>query len=131
MSCKKRIFFKKAKICTKDLNKRITLQYPFTTGTSNFDVNTDRSFKDILDCWAAVKTTAGAQFFDEVNLQEGITTRFYIRFTKSVDLGRQIWVKFNNRRFKIVNPENINEDNLWIKLVAVERGTVLKEANKI
>ena len=99
MSCKKRIFFKKPKICVKDLNKRITLEYPFTTGTSNFDINTDRSFKKIGDFWAAVKTTAGSQFFDEVNLQEGITTDFYIRFTKSVDLGRQIWVKFDSRRF--------------------------------
>jgi SPP1 family predicted phage head-tail adaptor len=131
MSCKKRIRFQKAKICTKDLDKRITLEYPFNIGTSNFDINTDRSFKKIGDFWAAIKTTAGSQFFDEVNLQEGITTDFYIRFTKSVDLSRTIWVIYNNRRFKIVNPENINEDNLWIKLRAVERGTVLKEANKI
>ena len=131
MSCKKRVFFKKAKICTKDLDKRITLVYPFNTGTSDLNVNTLRSFKKIGDFWAAIKTTAGAQFFDEVNLQEGITTDFYIRFTKSVDLSKTIWVIYNNRRFKIVNPENINEDNLWIKLRAVERGTVLVEANKI
>ena len=57
--------------------------------------------------------------------------RIFISFTKSVDLSRTIWVKYNNRRFKIANPENIDEDNLYLRLRAIERGTVLQEANKI
>ena len=131
ITCKKRIKFQKIKICTKDLDKRITLQYPFNTGTSNSDINTTREFKDIGNFWATIKTTPGGQFFDDVNIQEGITTDFFIKFTSSIDLGKQIWVKFDNRRFKIINIENINEDSRFIKLRAIERGTVLKEANKI
>ena len=131
MTCKKLVKFQKTKICTKDLDKRITLQYPFNVGTSNASANTTRSFKDILKVWAAVKTNPTGQFFEDTNIEEAITTDFYIRFTSLVDLGKKIWVLFNGKRFKIANVENLNEDNRFFRLRAIERGIIAQEANKI
>lgn len=131
MTCKKLVKFQKTQICTKDLKKRITIQYPFNVGTSNAGANTTRSFKDVVVVWAAVKTTPTGQFFEGINIEEAITTDFYIRFTSLVDLGKQIWVLFNGKRFKIANVENINEDNRYFRLRAIERGITAQEANKI
>ena len=133
MSCRKKklIKFDKSKICTGALNKRITIEYPFNVGTSNSNVNTNRDFEEVGNFWAAIKTTSGGRFFEGTNLEEGITTDFFIKFTKSIDLQERIWVRFDNRRFKIADVQNLNEDNRIIRLRAIERGTVLVEANKI
>ena len=130
MVCKNRLKFKRSIICSGDLNKRITLQHPVIAGSSNVDTNTTRTFTDIGQFWAAIKTRPAAQFFDDVNLSETIITDFFINYTTSIDLLKEIWVLFDNKRFKIVATENLNEDNLIIKLRANERGSSLIEATK-
>ncbi len=130
MTCKKRIKFQKSKICTGDLNKRITIEHRASSGSSNIDTNADTDFVEVGKFWAAIKTSATGQFFDEVNLNESITTDFFIRYTTKIDLLKPIWVKFCNRRFKIVGIENINEDKRIIRLRSIERGSSLIEATK-
>ncbi len=130
MSCKKRIKFERPTICTADKNKRITIQHRASSGSSNINTNADTDFVDIVKVWAAVKTNASGQFFDGVNLAEGITTDFVFDYTTKIDLLKPLWIKFRKRRFKVISPENINEDNLVIRLIAVERGSSLIEATK-
>ncbi len=130
MNCKKRIEFKKPKICTSDLNKRIAIEHSASSGSSNVDTNADTDFVEIGKFWAAIKTSATGQFFDEVNLSEAVTTDFFIRYTTKINLLKPIWVKFCNRRFKIVGVENMNEDKWIIRLRSIERGSSLIEATK-
>ncbi len=130
MNCKKRIKFQRSIICTGDFNKRITLQHPVITGNTNINTSSSRTFTDIGKFWAAVKTKPGTQFFDGVNLIETVTTDFYINFTTSIDLLKEIWVLYKNKRYKIIPIENINEDDLIIKLRANEKGSSLIEATK-
>lgn len=130
MTCKKRIKFQRSTICTADLNKRITIQHRASSGSSNIDTNADTDFVDIGKFWSAVKTSPTGQFFDDVNLSEAVTTDFFVRFTTKINLLKPIWVKFCSKRFKIVGVENMNEDNLIIRLRAIERGSSLIEATK-
>ncbi len=132
MSCKTRIKFKKSKICTGDLNKKILIQFPFSSGTNSLDSNSERGFKNIgTFFWAAIKTFNTRNMVDGVNLGEGITTDFYIRYTDTIDLNKEIWIEYNCRRFKIDSITNLNEDNRILRFRTIERGEITKEASKI
>lgn len=131
MSCKTRIKFKKSKICTGDLNKKILLQFPFSSGTNSLNSNSERGFKNIGTFWAAIQTFTTRNMVDGVNLGEGITTDFYIRYSNIIDLNKEIWIEYDCRRFKIDSITNLNEDNRILRFRAIERGEILKEASKI
>ena len=131
MSCKKRIEFKKSKICIKDRNIKITVQYRTKTERNKASSISTMGFTDVGEFWAAIKTNPAKEPFNDVNLGAGITTDFYIKFTDTIDIAKNICIKFDSRRFEVINPENLNEDNLILKFRTVDKGSILKEATEI
>jgi SPP1 family predicted phage head-tail adaptor len=88
------------------------------------------TFADIKSVWAMIKTRSTAEFVQNTNIETSITTEFYIRYDSSIDFKQRLWVEYNNGRYEIVNYDNIDEENKFIKLTAIERGVKTINANQ-
>lgn len=119
------------KVCTADLNNRIKIQYRSIAPVNSPDSNLAVSFTDVISCWAMIKTGASSNWIDGVNAGQAINTDFFIRWTASVDFTREIWVLFDDVRFKIFNIDNIDKQENIIRLRSVEKGSKDINANAV
>ena len=82
--------------------------------------------------WAAVETPNGRSKFLGVNINDATTHIFIVRYssgTASLEVANN-FVLFDNRRMKILNTVNMNEDNLFIAIECTERGDDSKESTE-
>lgn len=122
------IKFNQRKICLGDLNKRVILQNRDITPPLYGSVDFDENFTNTATVWAAVKTVSGKTFFDGVN-DRAITHEIYIRYDATVTA--ETWIEYNNKRIDILNVENLEENDEYLKLICNERGANTIEATKI
>lgn len=118
------------KVCIQDLDRRIQIQTSSIAANNAPGAVSAASFVTVLTCWAMIKTSANVQFIDGVNVQNGLNTDFFIRYTSSIDFEKQLWIEFDSNRFKITNVENIDKQNKFIRLRSTEKGlkTILANA---
>jgi len=126
-TCEK-VKIRNRKVCAGDMDKLIMLQTRNIAGDSN-SVDFLLNFTNQGEVWAAVQTAAsGESIFDEVGTETIITHRFYINFIP--DFTEEIWIEFKGKRYDIVNVENLDERDEFLKLSCVVRGSVSREATK-
>jgi len=118
------------KVCVADLNKKIKLQYSSSIPNNNPNMNAGTSFKDIKTVWAMVKTRSAAEFIKNTDINRVITTEFYIRFDSSIDFETELYIELGNQLYKVINVENIDEQDRFVKLSATDKGLKTIEANK-
>jgi len=118
------------KVCVGDLNKRIEIQTSSITPNNSPDSVSTVAFVTVLTVWAMIKTTANRQFIDGVNIETGLNTDFYIRYTDTIDFEKQLWIEYRNSRFKIVNIDEIDKEKKFIRLRATEKGADTILANE-
>lgn len=118
------------KVCTGDLDKRIIIQTTSITPNNSPDSVATTGFATVATVWAMIKTTPNRQFIDGVNVENGLNTDFYIRYNSSINFEQQLWVEYNDNRFKIVNVDNIDKEDKIIRLRSIEKGdkTILANA---
>jgi SPP1 family predicted phage head-tail adaptor len=116
------------RVCVGDLNKLITLQARAISPPSFSSTDFDETFTNGDDVWAAVNTVAGKTFFDGVNTDITITHEIFIRFDASVT--SETWIEMDDRRIDILDTENLDERDEWLKLICTERGPDNVEATK-
>lgn len=127
-TCKK-ISIPKPKICSGDLNKRITI-YQRPIGVPNYgSVIVQYQFVVLAEIWAAIETMQGDFFGDMVSRDNQPTDRFYIRYRD--DITADNWIGFNGFRFDILRVENINRYKEYLSLLCVDTGSELKEGSKV
>ena len=114
----KTIKAKHKKINLGDMDKIIQLMDRNIQAPS--DVDFDEKFTNKLDVWALVETVSGVTKFDNTNTEQVITHNFYINFDKTVT--SETWIRFDERNFNIIAPENLGERNEFMKISAYERG---------
>ncbi len=119
---------KKRKVCIGDLRDLIKLQNRDILEPIFGSPNFDEGFTDIAEVWAAINTVSGKEHFDDVGVGTTITHLIYIRYDALVT--SETWVEFNNRRFDILDTEDVDERGEFLKLTCVDRGLVSKEASK-
>lgn len=117
------------KICIADLNKRIKIQTKYATASSNPNTAPSTSFVDVAQAWSLVKTKSNFEWVDGVQTQTGFNTDFYIRYNSAIDFERKLWIELDDRRYTVINIENIDKQNNIIKLRASETGDKIIEAN--
>lgn len=122
MTCKSTKQFKKTKICSKDLRHRVLIQYRETAGTNNLNSDPEPTFTDIGNYWAAIKTTPSRESFNDVNQGSAATTDFYLRYTESIDIFKNLWIIFRDRRFEVLNADDMEEDRLFYRFRAIDKG---------
>jgi len=110
------------KVCTGDLDKRIQIQTSSIAGTSSRGVSTTTTFTTIATVWAMSKTTPTTEFIDGVNVVNGLNTDWFIRYTSTIDFEQQLWILWNNNLFKVVNVDNIDKDDLFMRIRTRETG---------
>jgi SPP1 family predicted phage head-tail adaptor len=118
------------KVCIGDLSKKIAIQYSSSVPSNSPNSNSTTSFKDIKKVWAMIKTRRTGEFIKNTNIRDTITTEFYIRYDSSIDFQQKLWVEYNDKRYVVINYENIDEQDRFIVLSAVERGKKSINANQ-
>jgi hypothetical protein len=96
------------KICTSDFDKRIKILTTAIIPNNAPNSSATVSFAIILTVWAMVKTNTAREFIDGVNIEKGINTDFYVRYSSSIPLDKQLWIEYQNIYYKIVNTDNID-----------------------
>lgn len=117
-------------ICSGDLNKQISIQTRKLVEPSNFDDDVDYSeeFTVFQYFWAMIETVNGEAIFDESNTKINVTHKFYIRYVS--DITFENWVVYSGNRFRILDVENINEQNEFLILKCNKRGSVALPVNE-
>lgn len=119
-----------SRICSADFNRKIKIQYTASVPNNNPNSNAGTTFKDLKTVWAMVKTGITTEFIDNVNVERSVNIDFYIRYTNSIDFEKEIWVLFDNNRYKISSVDNIDKRNEIVRLRAIERGNKSLGANQ-
>lgn len=112
------------KINIGDLNKRITIQKYTTYTTENgFDVQDWTSYKTV---GASINNLWGKEFYAAKAVQSENTVEFIVRYSRDLEVllekdGTKLYrVYWNKRVFDITFVDNIQYENKWIKIKAVE-----------
>ena len=110
------------KVCTSDLDKRIIIQTSSIAPNNSPNSVATTAFATVVTVWAMIKTNANRDFIDGVNIQNGLNTDFFIRYTASIDFEKQLWIEYDSNRFKITNIDNIDKEDKIIRLRSTEKG---------
>lgn len=108
---------KSRKICTGDLRDRITLQ---NRSIQPEEIDFTEDFTNDIEVWAMIETARGLDSFDGVTLANIVTHKIYIRFLAGVT--EETWILFDERRFDIMDVENLDERKTFMLLRCKERG---------
>ena len=119
------------KICTADFDKKIVIQKYGSVGNSSPNADITFNYITLATVFAMVKTNATGDFVNNVNVGTSITIDFYIRFNSLIDINQQLFVLFDNKRYKIELVDDIDKDNKIIRLRAKELGLSTLQANTI
>lgn len=82
---------------------------------------------NVLTAFADIKTKTTANFFNGINQGNTITHIFTIRYTPTIytqlqELTQEYWILYNEKRYHITNLENINEEDMLIRMNSRVRG---------
>lgn len=119
------------KICTNNFDKKIVIQKYGSIGNSSPDADITLNYITLATVFAMIKTNATGDFVNNVNVGNNITIDFYTRFNSLIDISQQLFVLFDNKRYKIEFVDDIDKDNKIIKLRARELGLSTLQANNI
>lgn len=110
---------KRRQLCIGDLDTEIVLQdrkiiAPTTT------VDFSENFTEAAIVWAKMDTGRGKTAFDDSEIETDITHEFSIRYLDGITA--ETWILFENRRFDIIDVEDMEERHEWLVLRCSERG---------
>lgn len=111
---------KRRESCIGDLNKRIILHNRSIQVPEFNSVDFKEKFKPIKEIWANVNTSTGQVLFNNVGVDVAISHTIIIRFDSSVT--PETWVEFKNNNLKIMDLENLEERDEFLRLRCVNRG---------
>ena len=115
------------KLCVGDLKDRITLQTRDLTepvfGARDFT----ETFVTSDTVWAKVVTTQGRTFFDGVQTDQVISHQVTIRYLSTVT--PETWILLDDgNRLDIIDQEDLEERNEYLRLLCTDRGPSTKAA---
>lgn len=110
------------RVCTSDLDKRIKIQTSSISASNSPSTRATVAFTTVATVWAMIKTTPITKFIDGVNVANGVTNDFFIRYNSSINLDVELWVEFDSKKFKITGVENIDKEKKFVRLRSIELG---------
>ena len=106
----------------KKCGKTVTLQNRAISAPAGGSTDFGEIFTDEgLPVQAIISTQRGKVLFDGVSTDEKITHKISIEFVENVTA--ETWILFNDRRFDILDVENVGEQDICLVLRCNERGT--------
>jgi len=85
-------------------------------------------FSNSTSVLAAIETRNGTPVFNGVNIEQELTHIFYIRYGEST-VENNYTILFNNKYYRVIDFENLEEENRFLKITTIERGDIAKKAN--
>lgn len=125
----KNISPKKRELCVGDLNKRVRVQVRSLISKGYEDTKYGEDFKTIKSLWAALETTRGYQSFSDVGIENNITHKFYIRYSMEYTVTSEDWIEYKCDKYKIVDVENLDENDEYLLLFCTKKGSKNVVAN--
>jgi head-tail adaptor len=120
---------KKDRVCIGDLSTKIEVETRDITAPTG-GVDFDESFGTFKTLWAMVQTAGtGETIFDESNIEQSITHHFYVRYVPNFNF--QKWIKYKDQYYNILDVENLNEEDRFLKIRATVRGNTALDVNKV
>lgn len=127
---------KATKLCRGDLKHLVEIQSR-TLDPSGFDTNQPvETFTTIRQQWVAIETVSGVRHgvakFARVNILDDSTHLFWCFWDADLPAieNRNNFILHDNRRFKVLKIDNINELNTVVAIQTTERGDNTEEASK-
>lgn len=119
------------KICAGSLNKLIdiyerNIQSPLNPLFNQPDY--DEQFTLLQQAWSMVVPKNGKIIFNQVSIDDTATHNFYIRFIAGIT--QENWIFYEGNRYDILNVTNVDENNRYLNLEAVIRGSENLNASK-
>ena len=127
MTICKRINITKKKVCIGDLKRRIKVQIRTIVPPDEIDYS--QQITDLKEVWAAIQTSKGSEIFDGTNVIGVATHFFYIRKIDNVTF--ENFVEYNNEKYRILDAQNLDEDDLFLVLRCTKRGDKTKNSNRL
>lgn len=127
MTICKRVSITKKKVCIGDLRHRIKVQIRSIVAPDDIDYS--QEITDLRTVWAAIQTSRGSEIFDGTNVIGVATHFFHIRKIDNVTF--QNFVEYNNNKYRILDVQNLDEDNLFLVLRCTIRGDKTKDSNRL
>ncbi|KKN52110.1 hypothetical protein LCGC14_0615840 [marine sediment metagenome] len=117
-----RINSPRRKVSIGDLKTIVSLRYRELAEPSFGDVDIDEAFSDHIDVWAKVVSRSGTEMFGGVTSDIPITHTVYIRYESAVNT--TMWVELGDGTLlDILDTEDLDEENEFLKLVCSKRGS--------
>lgn len=127
MSKCSRIKSKADKICIGDLNKLIKLEVNRKVSPASGNSYATVTTTEDLEVWAKQTSSKGVVSFGESNLEQVVTDYFYIRYLPDINITSSI--VYDDKRYSIVDIENLNGNNEFLKISTNKRGDSTLKAN--
>ena len=108
-------------ICAGDMDKYIIVEIRTLQVPEDDEVDYRIELKAEQPFYAMLETVRGETVFDEINIEQVVTHKFYIHYIPDVTFER--FVLFNGERYRIVNVTNLNERNQFYVLRCNLRGS--------
>lgn len=124
MSCNRKIRRKPDLICASDLKNKVKL---ITRKIETANVSFTENFTDFKSIYARIDTISGYQPFNGVNIEDAPSHIFYIRYLSDIEINYTFEYKSNY--FHIIDIENLNEENRFMKITVKKAGNKSNEAN--
>lgn len=105
------------KICVGDLKRLIKI---INRKIEPADISHTMDFDSFNSVRARVDTRRGIDFFNGVNTENAPTHYFYVRY--NVDVEMNYTIEFRDNYYLVVDVENLNEENRFLKISAVKNG---------
>lgn len=121
----------RVKLCTGDLNNRISIEERVLTPPVLGESSPVETFTVIKSVWAGVQTSRGTRRFYGVNIEASATHLFYIRYNPELPLldGDNYFIHYKSRYFRILRVTDNDEEEYFVILQCVERGEDDKTAS--
>jgi len=127
---------KKTKTCIGDKPHLVSIQTRDLTESDFESSQPDEDFTTVRSQWCALETigfpNSGVARFAEINIEEGSTHIFWADYDSafpSVENGNH-YILYNDKRYKVLRVDNINELNETLAIQVTERGEDSEEATK-
>ncbi|GAG13499.1 unnamed protein product [marine sediment metagenome] len=115
---------KHRQLCIGDLTKLVKLSSRTIDEPAFGSPNFAEIFSDVAPTWAKIETTPGKTLFDGVSVDQSVSHVISIRFDPTVT--SETWVETvpGAIRYKIIEVEDLEERNEWLRLYCTEQGAV-------
>lgn len=87
------------------------------------EISHTQDLKPAFNFWAMIETRRGTSRFDGVNVERGADTTVF-RTHYGVKFAKKQILKFNNKYFEVDRIENLNEENRFLEVTAIELGDI-------